>query len=303
MCCMCLERVAVFLVECEVRQVRVNFRKTPDLFLQEATDIIGAIQQLEKLSLRPNYSSYLVGGFSQFADILLCRLLDLYWGENLTPEHLSFLSLSRVVRKSIFNACAPLMKDKFLGMQFSFLQKYALKLYESKTYLPRVDSPQALPCFPTWLRLEVLEHFLNWWLKGKDLELLHDTFLPEFAAAAPKERERFSRLFRLFYLALIQTENTPKEQSLLRKIVIETPTYSTNLDLWLKRKALAKLALWDPAGIPVLENENRDILYYYAALKNTLPIGVRKKLAFRIEAEGCVEGAKLLRGSLLKDVI
>lgn len=293
MCDICLEIFAVYTVECETAGETVDLDSVPmDLFLQETRSVAEAVLGLEK---RPEPKSNSIGA------ILLCRVLDILQGGGTDSREYEEVLCSAWVRQTIATECASDLVTTIRAMDLPFLNEDALLLYQPQTYFPDGKVvPRRLPIFPASWRVEVLRHLRDWWLKGDGLELDPDALVPGFDLM-PHERARFKGLLRVYYLALQQVENSPEERQLLRDIVAEFPFHSWGLDLWLKRRALARLAKWDPLGLPVLETENCDVLYYCAALKSGMFMKQREQLAKRLEAEAMLAGPALLRGGRLKD--
>lgn len=292
MCDICLEIFAVYAVECETAGETVDLDSVPmDLFLQETRSVAEAVLRLGK---RPEPKSNSIGS------ILLCRLLDILQGGEADSREYEEVLRSAWVRQTIAAECASDLVSTIRTMDLPFLNEDAFRLYRAETYLPDGKAaPRRLPIFSSSWRVEVLRHLRDWWLKGEGLELDPDALVPGFDLM-PKERVKFKGLLRVYYLALLQVENAPEVRHLLQDIVTEFPMHSWGLDLWLKRMALARLAKWDPFGIPVLQAENRDVLYYCAALKSGMPTKQREQLAERLESEECLEGAALLRGEGLR---
>lgn len=292
MCDICLEIFAVYTVECEAAGKTVDIDLVPmELFLHETGRVAEAVLRLEK---RPEPKSNSTGAS------LLCRVLDILHGFGADSSEYEELLHSEWVRQTITTECASDLVSAIRAMNLPFLNEETLQLYQPQTYLPDGKAtPQRLPIFPASWRVEVLRHLRDWWLRGEGLELDPEALIPG-ADLMLEERMKFKRLLRLYYFALLQVENTPEECRLLQEIVAELPMHSWGLDLWLKRMALARLAFWDPLGLPVLDAENRDVLYYYAALKSGMSIKQREQLANRLVMEECPEGAALLRGEALK---
>lgn len=288
MCDICLEIFAVYTVECENAGEPVDLDSVPmDLFLQETGSVAEAVLRLEKW---PEPKPKSIGA------ILLCRVLDVL--QSLGADSLVYEELLRSewVRQAIAAECGSDLVSTIRAMNLPFLNQDALRLYQPQTYLPDGKATlQSLPILPASWRVEVLRHLRDWWLKGVGLELDPDALVPGFDLM-PQERAKFKHLLRVYYLAILQVENTPEERQLLQAIVAEFPMHSWGLDVWLKRMALARLAKWEPLGLPVLMAENRDVLYYYAALKSGMSMKQRAQLANRLEKEECPEGAALLRG-------
>lgn len=295
MCDMCLEVFAAYTLECEAAAKAMDLKVAPlELFCQETGRVAEMVHYLEKNSERISGS---------LGTILLCRILDLLQRFGADSAEYDKLLQSAWVRQAIAAECAPDLVSEVLAMNLPFLSGDALWLYQAQTYFSdRKGTQPQLPGLPPTWRLEVLGHLRDWWLKGEGLELNPEALVPG-ADLRPQERLKFKRLLRLYYLALLQVENTPEERRLLREVVTELPMHSGGLDLWLKRRALACLASWDPLGLPVLEADNRDVLYYYAALKSGMSMEQRAQLAERLETEECLEGAALLRGEILKERI
>lgn len=295
MCDTCMEMFAVYAVECEGAGESVDFNVVPiHLFLQEARSVAEAVLRIEK---SPEQKSSSIGA------ILLCRILDVLQGHESDSPDYEELQRSEWVRQTIAAECAPELILAIRAMDLPFLNEDALRLYQTETYL--ADGKTALERLPissaSW-RMVVLRHLRDWWLRGEGLEMDPDAIVPG-ADLTPEERMKYKRLLRVFYLALLQVENTLEERQLLLDIVAELPMHSWGLDLWLKRMALARLAKWEPLGLPVLMAENRDVLYYYAALKADMAMEQRVRLAGRLESEGVLESSALLKGVRLKNLL
>lgn len=291
MCDICLEVFAVYAVECENAGETVDLDVVPMwLFLQETGKVAEAVQQLEKLPDRKQYS---------IEEILLCRVLEILQGAGAGSPEFGDILRSEWVRQTITAKCTPELISAILAMDLSFINEDALRLYRDETYFKGIGTLKGLPSFPTSWRLEVLRHLRDWWLKGEGLNFDPDGLMPG-VELIPQDREKFRRLLRVYYLALQQIQNTPEERILLREIVVENPWHFSGLDLWLKRIALARLATWDPFGLPMLEAENRDVLYYYAAIKSGMSPNQRKQLADRIVG---TEDVSLLLGKTTKQLI
>lgn len=295
MCDVCLEIFAVYTVECEAAGEPVDLSVVPmELYLQETRRVAEAVLRLEK---RPEPKP------NSISAILLCRILDVLQEVGTDSPVYEKLLRSAWVRQTIAAESASDLGAGIRAMDLPFLNEDALRLYHTETWFSEKSSAlQRLPTFPAAWRVEVLRHLRDWWLRGEGLGVNPEALVPE-ADLLPEDRLKFKRLLRVYYIALLQTENAAEERQLLQDIVLELPMHSWGLDLWLKRLALARLAFWDPIELPFLDNENRGVLYYYAALKSGISLDNRERLADRLEKKGCSDGIAYLRGNFLRECI
>jgi len=209
------------------------------LYLQETQDLNTAVEILNDIVDDPDKLD------SVIADVILCRLTQLLFGNGFNSEYQNLIK-NQAVQWTIETRCSLKMRATVGRMDVPFAAQRLMKLYDPKIYLDERE----------WDRLisgnsivsdcvAVLQFYIDWWLNGIGLQKNSTavssngaTIVDYLNERNQDECNRFELLFRVFFFSVLVISRLRDHSELIQELKIKNPYYMPDffgMDLWVRR--------------------------------------------------------------------